>query len=205
MLRLGAATPREQQTAPRVWVVDVLRSTPPWEGVGDVLHRAVDSSDDLPAFPWLCLSWPCANPHATTCLIRLLYTYLVEDNPVIRENLIATLEELVPVQVVGTAANEATAVGWLSNATHVVDLVIVDIFLQSGSGLGVLTAAQGLPQRYRLVVLTNFATPAMRRRCLELGADHVFDKSNDIEALMAYCVALDASTAGVTTHFKGAA
>ena len=39
-----------------------------------------------------------------------LRTYIVEDSPVIRENLIATLEELLPVQVVGTAEDEATAV-----------------------------------------------------------------------------------------------
>ena len=32
-----------------------------------------------------------------------LKTYIVEDSRVIRENLIATLEELVPVEVVGTA------------------------------------------------------------------------------------------------------
>lgn len=129
---------------------------------------------------------------ATTRLTPLLHTYLVEDNPVIRENLIATLEELVPVQVVGTAADEATAVGWLQDPAHAVDLVIVDIFLQNGSGLGVLRAAQGLAPRYRMVVLSNCATPAMRRSCLALGADQVFDKSNEIEALMAYCSALDA-------------
>ena len=42
-----------------------------------------------------------------------LKTYLVEDNPVIRESLIATLEELAPVVVVGTADDELTAVQWL--------------------------------------------------------------------------------------------
>ena len=36
-------------------------------------------------------------------------TYIVEDSPVIRENLIATLEELVPIQLVGTAEDEASA------------------------------------------------------------------------------------------------
>lgn len=125
----------------------------------------------------------------------MLHTYLVEDNPVIRENLIATLEELVPVRVVGIAVDESSAVAWLSDPAHLVDLVIVDIFLQAGSGLGVLKAVQALPSRCRLVVLSNFATPAMRQRCLALGAERVFDKSNDIEALMAYCTALDAGTA----------
>jgi DNA-binding NarL/FixJ family response regulator len=125
-------------------------------------------------------------------LIHVLNIYLVEDSLVIRDSLIATLEELLPVEVVGTAADEATAVRWLSNPERPVDLVIVDIFLQGGSGLGVLKAAQGLPHRYRMVVLSNYATPAMRRNCLALGAEQVFDKSNEIEALIAYCAAVAA-------------
>jgi DNA-binding NarL/FixJ family response regulator len=127
---------------------------------------------------------------AITRLIPLLTIYLVEDSPVIRENLIATLEELVPVHVVGSAADEATAVRWLSEPSHRVDLVIVDIFLQAGSGLGVLRAVEALPQPGRMVVLSNFATAVMRRECLALGADRVFDKSNEIDALIAYCAAL---------------
>jgi DNA-binding NarL/FixJ family response regulator len=39
----------------------------------------------------------------------------------------------------------------------------------------------------RLVVLSNYATPDMRRKCLALGADRVFDKSHDIDALVLYC------------------
>jgi DNA-binding NarL/FixJ family response regulator len=116
-----------------------------------------------------------------------LKTYIVEDSPVIRENLIATLEELGPVQVVGTAEDEATAVHWLAEAHRQVDLVIVDIFLKGGSGLGLLRAAQAQPHRHKLVVLSNYATPDIRRKCLELGADQVFDKSNEIDALIQYC------------------
>jgi DNA-binding NarL/FixJ family response regulator len=121
-----------------------------------------------------------------------LNTYIVEDSPVIRENLIATLEELVPVRVVGTAEDEATALRWLAQPGQLVDLVIVDIFLKGGSGLGVLRAAQQLHPRYRLVVLSNFATPDMRRKCLALGADRVFDKSTEIDALVLYCERLAA-------------
>ena len=116
-----------------------------------------------------------------------LKTYIIEDSPVIRENLIATLEELVPIHVVGTAEDEATAMLWLAQPDHPVDLVIVDIFLKGGSGLGVLRAAQALPQRRRMVVLSNYATQEMRRKCIELGADQVFDKSHELDALIAYC------------------
>jgi DNA-binding NarL/FixJ family response regulator len=116
-----------------------------------------------------------------------LNTYIVEDSPVIRENLIATLEELAPVRVVGSAEDEYGAVQWLQQPGHPTDLVIVDIFLKSGSGLGVLRAAQALAPPRRLVVLSNYATPDMRRKCLELGAERVFDKSADIDALIGYC------------------
>ncbi len=130
-----------------------------------------------------------------------LKTYIVEDSAVIRESLIATLEELAPVQVVGTAQDEFAAVAWLTREGDSVDMVIVDIFLKGGSGLGVLRAAKALAQRHKLVVLSNYATAEMRRKCLELGADRVFDKSNDIDTLIAYC---DALAAGETS-FSGPA
>ncbi len=127
-----------------------------------------------------------------------LRTYIVEDSQVIRENLIATLEELVPVEVVGTAEDESSAVQWLTQPGNAnVDLVIVDIFLKSGSGLGVLKVANALPQKHNLVVLSNYATPDIRRKCLELGADKVFDKSNEIDALILYCGRLAAGDTGL--------
>ena len=124
--------------------------------------------------------------------MHLIKTYIVEDSPVIRDNLIATLEELVPVQVVGTAEDEATALRWLRETSEPVDLVIVDIFLKHGSGLGVLGAARSLPRRPRMVVLSNYTRPEMRGACLALGAERVFDKSTEIDALVLYCAQLAA-------------
>lgn len=121
-----------------------------------------------------------------------LATYLVEDSEVIRESLIGTLEELLPLTVVGAAEDEAGAVHWLAQPDNHADLLIVDIFLKSGSGLGVLRSASLLSPCSHVVVLSNYATPDMRRRCLELGADRVFDKSNEIDALIHYCAGLAA-------------
>ena len=119
-----------------------------------------------------------------------LKAFIVEDSPVIRENLIAALEELAPVKVVGTAEDEPAAVSWLGTGEHPCDLVIIDIFLKRGSGLGVLRAAADLRRPMSLVVLSNYATPDMRRKCLELGANRVFDKSNELDALILYCARL---------------
>lgn len=39
-----------------------------------------------------------------------------------------------------------------------------------------------------MVVLSNYVTPDMRARCMGLyGADAVFDKSTEIDALLQYC------------------
>ena len=119
-----------------------------------------------------------------------LKAFIVEDSPVIRESLVAALEELAPVQVVGTAEDEPGAINWLTSTEHACDLVIIDIFLKRGSGLGVLRTVSDLRKPMSLVVLSNYATPDMRRKCLDLGASRVFDKSNEIDALILYCARL---------------
>lgn len=116
-----------------------------------------------------------------------LNTYLVEDSPLIRQDLVATLEELAGVQVVGWASGETAAVGWLADPAHDPGLVIVDLFLEDGSGLGVLRAMHKRSKPLRAVVLSNYATPEVRQHCLDLGAERVFDKSGDIEDLLSYC------------------
>jgi ActR/RegA family two-component response regulator len=65
----------------------------------------------------------------------------------------------------------------------------VDLFLKQGSGLGVIESCRSRDSAQRVVVLSNYATADMRKRCTELGADAVFDKSNEIDALVEYCIA----------------
>ncbi len=116
-----------------------------------------------------------------------LKTFIVEDNPVIYENLSSTLEELTNIEVVGHAPDESGARHWLKTRGDSLDLLIIDIFLLSGSGLGVLQAAQEARLTARRVVLTNHATSDLRERCEMLGANRVFDKSCDLEELIDYC------------------
>ena len=116
-----------------------------------------------------------------------LKTYLVEDNPTIRENLIATLEELVQIDAVGMSDTENEAKLWLQENPLQWDLAILDLFLKQGSGLGVLAACRNRQPSQKVVVLTNYATIDIRQRCIQLGVDAVFDKSNEIDALVEFC------------------
>ena len=117
-----------------------------------------------------------------------LKTYLVEDNLTIRENLIATLEELVDIENIGTSDSENEAKAWLVANPQDWDLAILDLFLKQGSGLGVLAACRDRKPSQKVVVLSNYATADIRQRCVQLGVDAVFDKSNEIDALVEFCL-----------------
>jgi DNA-binding NarL/FixJ family response regulator len=114
--------------------------------------------------------------------------YIVEDSPTIRQNLIETLQELAAVEPVGTAETEHEGKRWLAQNDDEWDLAIVDLFLREGSGLNVVEAARNRRPGQRIIVLSNHATPDVRWRCRQLGADAVFDKSTEIDALVDYCV-----------------
>lgn len=113
-----------------------------------------------------------------------LRALIVEDNALILENLRGLLDELTAVDIVGTVRDEAEACEWLDSRTQACDIAIVDIFLKTGSGLGVLQHIASYERPPERVVLTNYATDAMRDRCKQLGAAEVFDKSTEIEQLV---------------------
>ena len=127
-------------------------------------------------------------------MTRTLKTYIVEDNATIRENLVGTLEELTRVSAIGHSETEADARRWLVDHADDWDLTIVDLFLKQGSGLGVLQELMQRRATQKVVVLSNYATPDIRKRCAQLGADAVFDKSNEIDALVDFCSTLSSQS-----------
>jgi DNA-binding NarL/FixJ family response regulator len=117
-----------------------------------------------------------------------LKTYIVEDNVTIRENLVGTLEELTCISAIGFAETEAEASQWLADHADDWELAIVDLFLKQGSGLGVLQTCRSRRPNQKVVVLSNYATPDIRKRCAQFGVDAVFDKSNEIDGLIDFCI-----------------
>ncbi|MDM0069596.1 response regulator [Variovorax sp. J31P207] len=116
-----------------------------------------------------------------------LRTILIEDSETIRENLIPTLAEMADASVIEIAETASEAIAALDRHKQDWDLAIVDLFLKAGSGLGVLRAARDRSPHQHMVVLTNYPTAEIRRRCRDLGADGVFDKSTELEAFFDLC------------------
>ncbi|MFI0545453.1 MAG: response regulator [Brachymonas sp.] len=107
--------------------------------------------------------------------------YLVEDNPLILENLQETLREIPGAELMGHSASEPEAVDWLNTHSHAWDWVVVDLFLKAGTGLGVLANIGRMQPLKKMLVLSNYAGQEIRQQCLRLGAHAVFDKTQEID------------------------
>jgi DNA-binding NarL/FixJ family response regulator len=116
-----------------------------------------------------------------------LQVLLIEDSPLLRRLLTETLEEIDGVDVSGYAETEAGALEQLEHKP--IDLAVIDIELKNGSGIGVLQALKQFPERYgqpKKVVFSNYSHASMRQRCEAYGIDAFFDKSLQMNDLVAY-------------------
>lgn len=114
-------------------------------------------------------------------------TILIEDSAAIRAGLIPALEEFADVEVIATAETADQGVAALKAHADKWRLAIVDMFLRAGNGFQVLRAARERRSDQHMIVLTNYATPEIRRKSSECGADAVFDKSTEIDEFMELC------------------
>lgn len=143
------------------------------------MHYDTDSSPNKAT-----LTERCANRIPPSTMLKV---FLIEDSRLLQELLGGILSELDGVEYCGSADGETEALRRLVELQ--VDLVIIDIELKQGSGIGVLDALQtdsGLYGTPRKAVLTNYAHATMRQRCERFGMDAFFDKSMQINQLIDY-------------------
>ena len=136
-------------------------------------------------------SWPCSTTGQRPSDAMSLQTVLIEDSTTITEALIPALADLADAEVVAVAQTASEAVAVLHKLDDQWDLAVVDLFLREGSGLAVLRTCRQRAPHQRVVVLTNYPTDEMRRLSLELGADALFDKSNELDQFFDWCVRSD--------------
>jgi DNA-binding NarL/FixJ family response regulator len=111
--------------------------------------------------------------------------FVVEDSALVRERLISDLRSIGRFKVVGFADSERPAITAIQSLQP--DIVITDLQLKEGSGIEVLRQVRAQPSRSvpRVFVLTNYALPEYKRRCLESGADEFLDKSSEYDRFLA--------------------
>ena len=117
----------------------------------------------------------------------VLRTFLAEPCLETRRTLVGSMQQVAPIGFVGLANSEVGAHEWLGDKTHDWDLAIIDLQLSQGSGFGVLQEQRNRSSVQKIVVLTSYVNQDIRQRCLQAGADGVFDKTRDIEKLVDFC------------------
>ena len=117
----------------------------------------------------------------------VLKTFLAESCLEIRRALVESMQQVAPIRFVGLANTEGGAHQWLDDRNHNWDLAIIDLQLNEGSGFGVLREHRDRTNLQKIVVLTGYVNTDIRQRCLQSGADGVFDKNRDIEKLVDFC------------------
>ena len=135
-----------------------------------------------------------------------LRVFLVEDNELIRNSLIEHIEELMPAEVIAWGDTEKRSIEWLKENAKSWDVAIIDLFLAQGSGLGVARSVAHRAPSQKVVVLSNYATIDIRQRCMALGVDAVFDKSNELDEFTVFMlqVAIEDSRAELRTENQSA-
>lgn len=120
------------------------------------------------------------------CFARMSKVLIVDDSAVVRERL---RQLLARVQGVDIAAEAAPAAGVLARRLKP-DVIIIDVNMRNGGGIGHLRALKRVHPAPQLIVLTNEAYPEIRDRCLAAGADHFFDKSTEYQEIVAVLSAM---------------
>jgi len=100
---------------------------------------------------------------------------IADDSDLFVQRLDRALAEISGVEIVGRARTGVEALQALRDLRP--DVVILDIRMPEGTGIDVLEGMRKEELTPITIVLTSFAVPQYRKKCLQLGARFFFDKS----------------------------
>jgi two-component system OmpR family response regulator len=111
--------------------------------------------------------------------------FIVEDSLPVQSALKEMIESVGGWQVVGIAGGETQATDWLHKHRRQWDVAVLDLLLQEGSGFGLIQRCRSEHPKGRIVVFSEYATPALKDKCISIGANAVFLKS-ELPQFVAY-------------------
>jgi DNA-binding NarL/FixJ family response regulator len=112
---------------------------------------------------------------------KKIRVFLADDSLTVRDRLTSLLRDMPQVEVIGTASDAAEAISAIQQLKP--DVVILDIRMPAGSGIGVLRSLQQKEEKPKFIMLTNYPFLQYRKTCLEAGASYFFDKSSEFEKI----------------------
>ena len=110
-------------------------------------------------------------------MARNLKVLVIEDSPMVRDALAALFRRVGGIEVVAALSGESGAIAWLAEHPTDWDLATVDLVLADGSGFNLIRRLHELHPYGSIVVFSEFSSKEIMERCIDLGADMVFLKS----------------------------
>ncbi len=107
--------------------------------------------------------------------------FIVDDSDSIRQRLVAMVESIADMTIVGQATCADCAIAGIRETRP--DSVLLDLHLKGSSGMRVLTTIHCEMPVVDFVVLTNHAEPQYRRACAKAGARYFLDKSSEFDSV----------------------
>jgi DNA-binding NarL/FixJ family response regulator len=132
---------------------------------------------------------------------------VVDDSGVVRARVMELLREVDAIDIVEQAIDARTALESVEQAAP--DLVVLDIHMPSpdgtriDNGIEVLRLLKARANAPIVIMLSNYAEEAYRRRASQIGADAFLDKSHEFDELQTIAQSLlDARQAGRRTEAR---
>ena len=110
---------------------------------------------------------------------------VVEDSKHVQTVLADLFDAIGDFRIAACVSTEVEATAWLQQHRGDWQLATIDLVLQEGSGFNLIQRCKEPGSSGRVVVLSDFVTPAIEARCRGMGADAVFNKA-DVKALTRY-------------------
>lgn len=101
--------------------------------------------------------------------------FIVEDSVIMLENLRSMLSDISGITVIGQASDGVDAIERIDALLP--DLVIIDISLRNGAGIGMLESLKKYHPGIKVMILTGCTDEFYFDRCKRAGADYFFDKA----------------------------
>ncbi len=108
--------------------------------------------------------------------------FIADDSKLFRERIINMLSDISGIEIIGQAGNGITAVKSIKKLKP--DLVILDIRMPKKNGLNVLQEIKKDKDSPKVIMVTNYPYYQYREKCMEIGAEYFFDKSNEYEQVI---------------------
>ena len=107
---------------------------------------------------------------------------IVDDSKILRDVIKKIILSIDGLDLIGEAATPLKALEIYKKQYP--DIVILDINLDIGNGIDILTTFRKSDRVPIIIMLTNYANSAFKTITKKLGAQYFFDKTKDIDALI---------------------